>query len=806
MPGTATVSVYRLWSQQTGLQQILRILIFVFLLLPMTDRATASGLRDSVIDPRYHTFDEIVTYMDSIQQISAYAPILDVREIGRSSNEDLPIYAVKLSDNPTVDEDEPALLFLGQCHAEEILGLEITMGLIDSLLHGFDAMNSHVAAILQNLEVWVVPTYNPEGLRVVHDGLDVTYRKNKTDTNHNGVFDFVPGIGYDIDGVDFNRNYDFNWIFGDAYQVGDYDYYRGPEPFSEAETRAIAQLARQEKFLLSVAYHSARSGTPEIVYYSWEWEHAKYSPDIGIISALANELSARIINESGDGNYAVTPGKTPRGNAHDWFYTQTGALQFLIEVGTNNLQPNAQIVDDTVIRNLEGLFFLMDRAFGRSPESKAQIRGIVTDASDGFALEGARIRLARLNADGSSTLLDGLMMQPRVSDGFGRYRRLVEQGTYQVIASAPGFVPDTVAAILASDSYATILDFSLEPMAVHTIELDLLASSGIDAYQVIRWDSSQRDTVFWSPGLHAFEWQGNDISLRISAEGYFPEQHDYDLTSYPAGTVLHLPVVLPANPTTAYTTNCNDLSGWETVSGAWTAADGYIRSQTDMFYGPGWDGVLLSPSIDLTVLPDARRLGVFLRHGYELEWEHDSLIMELRSADDTELLLRKVWVDQNYGEHGETFFIAGEFPESVRLHFRMTSDSTVAFRGWLLDSLAVFLSAEELLGVDLREAEQHQHAFGGSHQPAVQLAPNPFRSETRLQFELPEPETVSIRIYDIRGRQIYTEKPAVHPGLNTWIWQGNNAAGHPVSAGVYLVQLQGSRFSITRKLLIMNDL
>ncbi len=38
---------------------------------------------------------------------------------------------------------------------------------------------------------------------MVEDG-DTDWRKNKTDNNHNGIFDYH-------DGVDNNRNYDFGW-------------------------------------------------------------------------------------------------------------------------------------------------------------------------------------------------------------------------------------------------------------------------------------------------------------------------------------------------------------------------------------------------------------------------------------------------------------------------------------------------------------------------------------------------------------------------------------------------------------------
>jgi len=781
------------------------IKIFSLLLLITVQVRSADIVTDSVIDTRYHTYAEVVAYLDSIQQIPAYNAILDVRQIGISNNEELPIYAVKFSDNPTVDEDEAALLFLGQCHAEEILGLEITMGLIDSLLHGFDSFNPHIISIIQNLEVWIVPTYNPEGLRVVHDGLDVTYRKNKTDNNGNGTFDFVPGIGYDIDGVDFNRNYNFNWIFGDAYEVGDYDYYRGPTPFSESEVRAIADLAHQENFLLSVAYHSARSGTPEIIYYSWEWEQSKTPPDHEVISDMATTLSHRIINESGDGNYAVTPGKTPRGNAHDWFYTQTGAIQFLIEVGTNNLQPNSSIIDDTVQRNLEGLFYLMDRAFGSTPESKAQIRGVVTDNSDGFALEGAQVRLAKWNSQGSLTELEGLMMEPRVSDEYGRYRRLVTQGTYRVIASAPGFVADTVGTILASDSYATILDFSLEPMPIHQIILDLTQTEGIETYEVIIWDEEVRDTLALSPGLNSFNWQSNYLNLKVSTDGYFPELHQHDLTLFSTDLPLNISVTLPQGPTTAYSTNFDDISDWNIVSGPWIAMNGRLNSQEEIFYSPELDVEIRLANIDLTVVDDIQRLGIYLRHAYEVEWQKDTLIMELWSSDESELLLRHEWVDQQYENHVETFLIHDDLPTSALLKLQMKTDSTVVFRGWNLDSLAIFVSEAEAVSIDPAQEEHTLREFSGDQQASASLSPNPLKAYTQLQYTLPKSNLATVKIYDIRGREIYTQKLQVNPGVNSWTWQGQNLTGHPVSAGLYFVHLIGVQESVTTKLMVMSS-
>ena len=57
-----------------------------------------------------------------------------LEEIGTSNVNQLPIYAVKLSYDADLDLDKPRVLILGQCHAVEIYGVEISMALIEMFL------------------------------------------------------------------------------------------------------------------------------------------------------------------------------------------------------------------------------------------------------------------------------------------------------------------------------------------------------------------------------------------------------------------------------------------------------------------------------------------------------------------------------------------------------------------------------------------------------------------------------------------------------------------------------------------------
>ena len=313
------------------------------------------------LDERYHTYDEIIELLDSLSNVESYQDWFLVDTIGYSNQENIPILAVKISDNAHIKEDEPRALFVGQVHAEEILGIEVVLDFMMDLLDPRPEDFNHMNILKSYLEIWIVPSANPEGLNVVHDELDLTYRKNKTDFSSsgpvpNGVFDYEPSIGNDIDGVDLNRNFSFNWTFGDTFLVFDesdygshYDYYRGPEPFSEKEAIAIRDLALENDFVFSVVWHSSRSGRlSQKVFTSWNWEGSKLAPDAVLMKGIADTFTDLMETEDGTGTYLSVFSGSRNGKLHDWFYRETGSIQYLIECGTSNLQPDSILIESTI--------------------------------------------------------------------------------------------------------------------------------------------------------------------------------------------------------------------------------------------------------------------------------------------------------------------------------------------------------------------------------------------------------------------------------------------------------------------------
>lgn len=92
--------------------------------------------------------------------------------------------------------------------------------------------------------------------------------------------------------------------------------------------------------------------------------------------------------------------------------------------------------------------------------------------------------------------------------------------------------------------------------------------------------------------------------------------------------------------------------------------------------------------------------------------------------------------------------------------------------------------------------------------PRVLLAenhPNPFRGVTAIVYTLPQDSEVKLRIYDVRGRTIQTLLAGRQsPGRHEWIWDGRDAAGTAVGAGVYWYRVEASGASAVRKLVVID--
>ncbi len=384
------------------------------------------------LDPVYHTYEEIISEINSYEK--KYPNLISKKIIGRTSQEKRDIYALKISDNVQRKEDEPSILFTAAIHSDELPGVEICMTLINNLLENYNK-DPKITDWVNNYEIWFVPVLNVDGHHVVTSNINPRWRKNTRDNNNNGI------LYEKSDGIDLNRNFDYNWAHGGSSDSTSARY-RGEMPFSESECTAFAKFAAEQKFVLSITYHSQG----EVIFYPWDWEGIK-APDNAVLTKIANGLGKNIRTIKGDTTYVPHYGAAKVGQTYSWLYGKIGTFDFVIETGKNRHIFPPDILQNIVNNNLQGAFYILDCLKGPG------LTGLVTDAKTGKPLE-AEIRLPDIDTQ--------VLTNRTSSKTFGRFYRLLTPGSYRMIISKQGYKPVILDNVSVNDKNWTTLNIQLE--------------------------------------------------------------------------------------------------------------------------------------------------------------------------------------------------------------------------------------------------------------------------------------------------------------------------------------------------------
>ena len=302
---------------------------------------------DYVPDPTaglYHNYEEVDNGLH--QLASDNSRIAQVTSIGKSL-EGRELWAIKISDHVTSEEDEPCIALLGAHHAREWISVDVPFLVAEYFLDHY-AADTTITRFIDNAEIWIVPMVNPDGHQysVMKDRL---WRKNRRN-NGDGTY-----------GVDLNRNYGHEWggpgSSGDSYS----ETYRGPSPFSEPESRVVRDFLTDLQPDVMISYHNYS----QLILYPWG-----HTYDPAADEALLDRLAVRMSEEI-KAVHGVTyrPGQSSTlylasGDTVDWLYALLGVPAFTIELRPRSMNPGFVLPEDeiqpTFDENLAAVKYLMD--------------------------------------------------------------------------------------------------------------------------------------------------------------------------------------------------------------------------------------------------------------------------------------------------------------------------------------------------------------------------------------------------------------------------------------------------------------
>ena len=351
------------------------------------------------IDPAYHTYATLTTEMEAIAAANPSITRLFTLGLTAQGRE---LWMMKITDNPDVDEDEPAVAYISSMHGDEVVGKELCIGLINHLVDNYTT-DSRVTSLVNGTEIWIMPSMNP-------DGTELTQR-------------------YNSNNVDLNRNFP-DW----------YDDPVNTPAGRELETRAVMLWTIDHVIDLAANFH----GGALLVNYPWDNNETgtnylfSPTPDpdqpafVSISRSYADNNIPMYNNNTPPFDHGVTNGVEwyiAVGGMQDWAYAWHGIFETTIEL-SNTKWPAASTLPTFWDDNLESMLSYLERVH-------EGVRGIVTDAATG-AVVAAEIRL-----DANPF--------PSYSDpAIGDYHRIVLPGTYSMQVAAVGYETQSVEIVVTA--------------------------------------------------------------------------------------------------------------------------------------------------------------------------------------------------------------------------------------------------------------------------------------------------------------------------------------------------------------------
>jgi carboxypeptidase T len=253
----------------------------------------------------YYTLAEVIAELDTMRML--FPDLITLKVSIGNTIENRPTYMVKISDNPEVSENEPRILYTALHHAREPESMMQMIYFMYYLLENYNSDPS-VQYLVNNRELNFIPVVNPDGYEYNHQ-TDPNgggfWRKNRRN-NGSGSY-----------GVDLNRNYGpmnyWNAPNGGSSTVSWDETYRGTAPFSEPETNNIKNFLAGKGIKNALNYHTY--GNYLIYPYgALEME----TPDSLIFREFAGDMT--FYNDYTSGTDQQTVGYSTRGNSDDYYY------------------------------------------------------------------------------------------------------------------------------------------------------------------------------------------------------------------------------------------------------------------------------------------------------------------------------------------------------------------------------------------------------------------------------------------------------------------------------------------------------
>jgi putative cell wall-binding protein len=308
-------------------------------------------------DAAYHDPGEMLQLIRATE--IAYPSIVHVFSIGKSY-EGRDIWAAKISDNVSIDENEPEVLIDALHHADEHLGVEQALYLLATLTSQY-ATDPYIRGLVDGREVWIIFAVNPDGWAYdLSGGAYKFWRKNRQPYGGNV-------------GTDINRNYSYRFgCCGGSSSKSYYWNFRGPAAFSTPEAAAVRNFvaSRVVGGVQQIKTHVTLHTNGQLILYPYGYTKTIVPSDMTLDDhntfAYMAQTMARMNGYKAEQSSSLY---ITDGDEIDWMYHEYHIFSFTFELYpvdqatlAADVYPPYSIVATQTARNKGALLYLIQAA------------------------------------------------------------------------------------------------------------------------------------------------------------------------------------------------------------------------------------------------------------------------------------------------------------------------------------------------------------------------------------------------------------------------------------------------------------
>lgn len=676
----------------------------------------------------YYTYDEMVQKLDSMRII--YPDLISVKQSFGLSNEGRAIWAVRISDNPGINESETEapVYFDALHHAREPQAMACLMYYMYWLLDNYGT-DPEATYLVNNRQIYFIPIANPDGYEYNHT----------TNPNGGGMWRKNRKNNGSCYGVDLNRNYNYGWgINSGSSSDPCSETYRGLSAGSEPETQAIKSFIQAFHPRISFSMHSVAGR------YLNPYGYNDTAISYDIYSEFSSDFAAKNNYTYGTVNEMLAYYSS--GTTRDYMHS-LGTYCWTPEVGGSDFWPAQSEIIPVANENLYGLKYLtwVGGAFADLLNYKVAGNGFV-NANDTLNLQltlknrGLSMTSKNVTAEVTSLYANATPLNSTVSF-------------------------DSIQARQFKNNPGNLFRFRISSSAVYMDEMKFVVSvkqEGIETSKdTIRINVGKPITLFSDNGENGIaKWIRSGTGLMWDTTFIDPFDGNKNFADSRFGNSKNSSNNTFTLSDTISLINTNNPRIEFSAKWAEETTYDYTRIQVSSNFGSTWTSL---PG-RFTTLISGTPSYTSIRH----------------------------WVNEQIN-------LNAYIGQKIRIRFNLVTDNGVPGDGFYFDNFKVVNYKDEGASVQQISSEVP------SAYKLFQNYPNPFNPVTHLEFEISKPGFVSLKVYDLLGKEVATlVNEKLSPGKYSAVFDAGDARqGSNFASGTYIYKIESGDFTEVRKMMLL---